>query len=109
MTRKYCFLILSLAFLAGCGGSTVETHSASRGVRARSIQAVEDNDASEAAAAPSNIANRFQSLLDEALYEENHFRRGDDLTIKWRLIGFHEGSRALRYMVGFGAGQGKIT
>ena len=53
------------------------------------------------------IANRFQSLLDEALDQENHFRRGHDLTIKWRLIGYHEGSRALRDMVGLRCGPGQ--
>jgi hypothetical protein len=109
MTARYFSLVLSIGLLSGCAGSAVETHAASRGARATSIQAVEDNDTAEVAAAPPKIANRFQSLLDEALYEENHFRRGPDLTIKWRLIGYHEGSRALRYMVGFGAGQGKIS
>ncbi|MEY2438837.1 MAG: hypothetical protein QOI34_222, partial [Verrucomicrobiota bacterium] len=37
------------------------------------------------------------------------FQRGNQLTIKWQLVTYREGSRALRYVVGFGAGQGKVV
>ncbi len=70
-----------------------------------SIQSSEEPSSADA---PENIRSQFQALLDEALYSEYHFQRGGELTIRWQLIGYDEGSRALRYFVPLGAGTGEI-
>jgi uncharacterized protein DUF4410 len=93
--------------LVGCAGRAVETQRPSRLVRAAAVQSSEETGATSPA--PQTIRNRFQDLLNEALYDENHFQRGNQLTIKWQIVEYREGNRALRYVVGFGAGQGKVV
>ena len=105
--RRIAAFLLATVLVSGCAGSAVETKSPSRISGVTSVQSSEDRN--DSTTAPESIRRRFQALLDEALYSENHFQRGRELTIRWRLVGYHEGSRALRYLVGFGAGQGKIV
>ena len=93
--------------LSGCAsGSAVETRRPTQTPRIVSVEASQETSTVPVAA---DIVTRFQLVLDEALYDENHFQRGNQLKIKWRMAAFDEGNRALRYLVGFGAGKGKIV
>jgi hypothetical protein len=99
---------VSALFVGGCaGGKAVEARKPDTVPRVTTIQAVQEKGAT---AVPATVSTQFQALLDEALYEENHFRKGSQLTLKWRITSSDEGSRAARYWAGlFGAGKGEIT
>jgi len=61
-------------------------------------------------AIPADARAHFEKRLNEyLLWEKSPFKPGDALTLRYRFIQFDEGSRALRYVVGFGAGKGKMT
>jgi Domain of unknown function (DUF4410) len=61
---------------------------------------------------PPEARAHFEKRLNEYLLTgkpPTKFAAGSDLTLRYRFIQFDEGSRALRYIVGFGAGKGKMT
>lgn len=49
----------------------------------------------------------YVEKLESLLYAKD-FYRGSDLTLRWRLTKCDRGSRALRYLVGFGAGRAEM-
>jgi hypothetical protein len=106
-SSAFVAICVAVSTLCGCAGKAVEMQRPATAFRPASVQSSEENSA--VSPAPQSIRNRFQLLLDEALYSEGHFQRGTQLTIKWQVVKYDEGIRALRYVVGFGAGQGKIV
>ena len=58
---------------------------------------------------PDDVLAHFDKRLREYLHEEGPFEDGDQLTVKYRFTQFDQGNRALRYMIGFGAGKGTMT
>ena len=99
-------LLVCLLIVSACAsGHVAVVNKANRSYRVTNVQSSEEGRST----APAEIASRFQRLLDEALYSEKHFARGSELKIKWQIAAYDEGSRALRYMVGFGAGKGKVV
>jgi hypothetical protein len=55
------------------------------------------------------VAAEITESVRERLADRKLFASGGKvLTIKGRITGFNEGSKALRYFVGFGAGKGEI-
>jgi hypothetical protein len=61
---------------------------------------------------PVDARAHFEKRLNEYLLTATpptKFAPGNDLTLRYRFIQFEEGSRALRYLIGFGAGKGKMT
>lgn len=109
LTSFSLLVAVAASFLvAGCitTASTVERRKPSQPFQAVSA---ETSEQASAVAVPADIHKRFQELLVEELYARGNFQRGPQLKIKWQFAEFDEGSRALRYFVGFGAGKGKIT
>jgi uncharacterized protein DUF4410 len=104
---RFAGAVAATIVLVGCSTGTVtETRRPSSPLR---IISAESSQETSGVAVPASIRTRFQLLLDEALYSENHFQRGSQLKIKWQFKALDEGNRALRYFVGFGAGKGKIA
>lgn len=59
---------------------------------------------------PTDARAHFEKRLNEYLLSgKTKFAAGPDLTLRYRFIQFDEGDRALRYLIGFGAGKGKMT
>ena len=61
---------------------------------------------------PADARAHFEKRLNEYLLgatPPTKFKPGSDLTLRYRFIQFDEGSRALRYFIGLGAGKGKMT
>jgi hypothetical protein len=51
----------------------------------------------------------FVRTVEEELFKiDRRFVRGAGLTLRWKVVELDRGSRALRYLVGFGAGQGRF-
>jgi hypothetical protein len=105
--RRGTALMGCALLVGGCAGAKpVETQKPGPTRAFASVQASQEKGNT---GVPENISSRFQVLLDEALYDENHFQRGPQLTIKWKITAADEGSRVARYFGGvFGAGKGKM-
>jgi hypothetical protein len=107
-TVRRIFALSACAVLTGgCAGARpIETQKAGTIIAVTTVQAFQEKENN---GIPDSITSRFQVLLDEALYDENHFRRGPQLTIRWKITAVDEGNRAARYFAGlFGAGKGKM-
>jgi hypothetical protein len=101
--------LIACAFVVeGCANAkAIEGRKPSKTQAFASVQAVGDNSDT---GVPRKITTEFQLQLNEALYDESKFRRGNDLTIRWKITSAEEGSRTARYWAGlFGAGKGKIV
>jgi hypothetical protein len=97
-----CILGLVPLLFAACAGTSSRLTAV--GAVKRGIRATED--AASLAIKPDDH-HVFVEKLDSMLYAKD-FYRGNDLTLRWRITKCHRGSRALRYLVGFGAGRAKM-
>jgi hypothetical protein len=101
--------ILGLCLLlAGCitTATTVETQKPIQSFKASTAQI---SEATSTLQVPSEVHARFGQFLNDELYSKHDFQPGSGMKIIWSFSEFDEGSRALRYFVGFGAGKGKIA
>jgi hypothetical protein len=95
-------LVALQIFLTGCAGNS-SGHAPV--VVKRGIQAVE---------APASLQIKpedhriFVEKLESLLYAKDFYRAANDLTLRWQITKCHRGSRALRYLVGFGAGRAEM-
>jgi hypothetical protein len=100
--------ISACAGLAGCitTASMVETQKPAHSIKVSTAQISEEASTLNV---PTDVRMRFGQFLDDDLYSKHAFQRGSDLKIAWSFSEFDPGSRTLRYLVGFGAGKGKIA
>jgi hypothetical protein len=89
-------------FLTGCAGTS--SGHAPVGAVKRGIRVTEDPASLRMKAEDQRV---FVDKLESMLYTSD-FYRGDDLTLRWRVTKCDRGSRALRYLVGFGAGRAEM-
>ena len=106
--KKVLFASALALALSACasGALTVETPNASD-YRTDTATIVHDNSRVEV---DENNLTYTEEKLAKELYEgeDAPFSKGDGLTIKYRYVGFDEGSRAARYLLGPFAGGSKI-
>jgi hypothetical protein len=95
------FLVIQLV-VTGCS-SNPSRHTPPGAVK-RGIRVTEDPASLHIKAEDHRI---FVEKLESMLYT-NDFYRGNDLTLRWRVTKSDRGSRALRYLVGFGAGRAEM-
>jgi hypothetical protein len=96
-------LLVIQFFLTGCAGNSSSRRApvatVKRGIRVTEV--------------PSSVTMKaddhriYVEKLDSLLYAKD-FYRGNDLTLRWQLTKCNRGSRALRYLVGFGAGRAEM-
>ena len=85
----------------GCAGPQLR-----KGELPKAISVVEEP--SRVAIAP-DVRDYFVRSVEEQLFESGQmFVRGKGLTLRWKVTEAERGSRALRYLVGFGAGQARF-
>lgn len=94
-------LVIQLLF-TGCASNSSDRPRA--GTVKRGIVATE---APESVRIKPEDHRLFVEKLDSMLYKKD-FYRGNDLTLRWRITKSDRGSRALRYLVGFGAGRAEM-
>lgn len=58
--------------------------------------------------APQDKKTIFENKLKET-FVKNNYKNANGLKIKYSFLGYDEGNQFVRYMVGFGAGSGKLT
>ena len=57
---------------------------------------------------PKEKIDYFQKKLTE-MFEKDNYKQGQGLKIKYSFRAYNEGNRFVRYMIGFGAGKGKMV
>ncbi|MGH6950700.1 MAG: DUF4410 domain-containing protein, partial [Vitreimonas sp.] len=98
----------ALACLAACAtGSTAELsrQEAAQGVAFSAFTIEAGEHAVDGGAEQIAL---FESELREQMTSQG-FSQGAGLTVRYRLVQYNPGNRALRYFVGFGAGRGTLT
>jgi hypothetical protein len=103
-------LLLVVAPLGACGAGhlTVEQPNTSS-VRAQSVRLQYGNSTAEV---PEDAAAYVQRKMAEAFHGGDNpaFREGNDLTVRYRFMGFDRGSRAGRWLAGpLGMGQAQMV
>ncbi len=108
IARPFIVFVLAVA-LTACGATVTVLAPTQLGPEASypTLKIVSDSDTVEI---PADARAHFEKRLNEYLFtKESGFAPGDALTLRYRFVQFDEGSRALRYIIGFGAGKGKMT
>lgn len=102
-------LVVVVAGLAACG-ATITVVSPPQLAAGASYPTLKIEAATDTVEIPAEARAHFEKRLNEYLFAKNSgFTPGDSLTLRYRFIQYDEGNRALRYVVGFGAGKGKMT
>jgi len=108
--KLFFFLsMVALVGLSGCSGAkTLMMKPPDIPVRVSSVSFHEANSILEV---PKDMKLTFEETLEELLYSKEGFRRGVELKIRYRIIGYEEGSRFSRWLwKGIGnAGEGSVT
>jgi hypothetical protein len=98
---KMVALVGCVVLAVGCAGPELK-----KGQLPRAITFVEEP--SEVSITPE-VRDVFVNILEEQLFQTGRlFVKGPGMTLRWRVVESDRGSRALRYLVGFGAGQGRF-
>lgn len=98
------------AALSACATATTTVLAPASTAQAHTFSTIQIQSNGDTVTVPPEARAHFEKRLNEYLFAQNsRFKQGDDLTIRYRFIQFDEGSRALRYIVGFGAGKGTMT
>jgi hypothetical protein len=107
-TRPLIILVCAIA-LTACG-ATVTVMNAPQLAPEAVYPTLKIESATDTVEIPAEARAHFEKRLNEYLFTKTSgFTPGDSLTLRYRFIQFDEGSRALRYLIGFGAGKGKMT
>lgn len=103
-------LVIALAItLSACASGSVTVLEPST-TPAGTLKTLRIESGTDTVTIPADARAHFEKRLNEYLLApKSKFTAGNDLTLRYRFIQFDEGSRALRYIVGFGAGKGKMT
>lgn len=100
---RFLGLFLAAALATGCA----TTGSKKTGAKPKpSIQIVEQPGAANLT--PEMRAVFLEMLNDELFGKGGEFSRGNEVTLEWQATHVDRGSRALRYLVGMGAGAGSF-
>lgn len=109
VARPFIILVAVLA-LTACASGTVTVLSPPQLEPGATFPTLKIESGTDTVTIPTDARAHFEKRLNEYLFAKTSgFAPGDSLTLRFRFIQFDEGSRALRYIVGFGAGKGKMT
>jgi hypothetical protein len=108
-STRFFVAFIAAVVLSACASGTVTVLQPAQSA-AGSFQTLKIESAEDTVTIPADARAHFEKRLNEYLLsEKSRFKPGDDLVLRYRFIQFDEGSRALRCIVGFGAGKGKMT
>jgi hypothetical protein len=108
VARPFVILVCAL-WLTACG-ATVTVMNAPQLTPEAVYPTLRIETAADTVEVPPDARAHFEKRLNEYLFTKTSgFTPGDSLTLRYRFIQFDEGNRALRYVIGFGAGKGTMT
>lgn len=96
--------------LSACATATTTVLAPASGVQPATYASIQLQPTADTVPVPAAAQTHFRNRLNEYLFaKDSRFKQGEDLTIRYRFIQFDEGNRALRYLIGMGAGKGTMT
>ena len=102
--------ILAALTLSACATGTTTVVAPAQVGQGATYPTLKLESATDTVTVPPQARTHFDARLNEYLYaKDSGFTPGDSLIVRYRFIQFDEGSRALRYLLGFGAGKGTMT
>jgi len=104
---KVLYGLLAILLVQACASGTTTVLAPAKSEARFSSASIETGD--DTVAVEDGLAEYYEEKLREYLYAEDGFSEGDELTIRYRFIQLDKGSRAARYIIGFGAGKGELT
>lgn len=102
-------LVVGLILLSGCGaGRTLVMAPPDARVQVASLEVTEGRST---VPVPDEVKKGFQDKLQELLYKDGGFRKGQDLRLSYRFIQFNPGNQFTRWFWGGigNAGEGSLT
>jgi hypothetical protein len=103
-------VIVAALVLSGCASGAITVLSPAQIPPGATYPTLKIESATDTVTIPADARAHFEKRLNEYLFAANSgFTPGDALIMRYRFIQFDEGDRALRYLIGFGAGKGKMT
>lgn len=101
--------ICALALQACATASTKVLVAADTSLR-NSVTTIRVERGEDTVPVPPEPAAYLEKRINDYLFASNsRFSRGDGIILRYRFLKLDEGDRALRYIVGFGAGKGEMT
>lgn len=105
--RGVVSVVVCALVLGGCGGGqTVVLRPPVTKTVATSLQVLPDAATVEV---PQEAQETFQSKLMTLLYQEEGFKQGPALSLRYRFVQFNPGSQFARWLVGPLGGEGSLT
>lgn len=107
-SRAPSFVVLPMiVLLAGCGSARLRViQPADHPAHYAAVSIVPRENTADV---PPEQAKVFAERLRGAMYKDKSFAEGGDLLVEYRVLVFDPGDRGLRYLVGFGAGEGEMV
>ncbi|MBP6013816.1 MAG: DUF4410 domain-containing protein [Alphaproteobacteria bacterium] len=109
---KSIFVLVLAAAISACASGATTVLSPPTIATTAAYKTLKIESGTDTVSIPADARAHFETRLNEYLLTAKpptKFTPGSDLTLRYRFIQFDEGSRALRYLVGLGAGKGKMT
>ncbi len=82
--------------LAACGTSTSIVKQSNPNMQG--TQTIAISEADPTVAVPTDMREHLMAALETNLYQQHQFQRGTEVTLRYRFIGYKEGSRLKRWL-----------
>ncbi|QIM62084.1 hypothetical protein A1D29_01470 [Pasteurellaceae bacterium Orientalotternb1] len=106
MKKVLLFSLLSIGLLSGC--TSLKSQNNLLKNTAKTYYSYQIKNVSNNNEIDPQIANIFEAELNKQLAKYG-YKSGNDITVNYRIKAYDPGNRALRIMVGFGAGKGTLA
>ena len=103
---KISLIAIFMAIVSGCSSATTSIKVPVNSQKRYSSFVIEENNIG------TNISAEQKKVFEKKLTElflKDKYTKGDGLKVKYSFLAYNEGNRFVRYMIGFGAGKGKIV
>jgi len=94
--------LIAAAFLPGCG-------SVDSGSHPYQFSTAVLEEAPPTCAVAKDVEEHLRKAMDEDFFGKHGFQHGTELKVQYQITFVNEGNRAMRALVGFGTGKGKVT
>ena len=94
----FCLAFVAVAFFSGCSGARIANSTAMPQESDKRFLSVKTQ------CSDGNLNQKLQASINYQL-EKQKISLGDDLRLNCEFLDYNEGNRALRYLIGLGAGR----
>lgn len=101
-------LLASTIIFSGCASSSTSISMPVKKVYTQKYSSFSVEEEMLGKNAPDEKKKVFEDKLKD-VFAKNNYKNSSGLKIKYSFLGYDEGNQFVRYMVGFGAGSGKLV